>query len=583
MKNDLPRAIDTEVPAGLDGEPKEIYGSDGVAEILRALDVPYITLNPGASFRGLHDSLVNYLGNTQPQMLLCLHEESAVAIAHGYAKASGRMMAVALHSNVGLLHASMAMYNAWCDRSPIMIFGASGPFDADKRRPWIDWIHTCTDQGALTRDFTKWDNQPASVPAAYEAVLRAAQIATTAPAGPVYINLDVTLQETRLDKLPPLPDVSRFKTPQRAAASPESLDAAAKLLDAAKRVVIFTGRSARTAESWDNRVALAEKLQAYVISDMKPGATFPTAHPLHLCAGGRLTAEEQKAVREADVVLGLECVDLGGQLRMAFGKGPVSAKVINASCDVYNHRAFSTEYQMLPPVDVHLLCDADAAVAALLRAVKIQKPAAPKIASEPAKRPAKGDELCIYDIAQAFNQAAEGMDVCLSKLPIGWNSKYRDFKHPLDFLGGDGGGGLGAGPGVLVGAALALKGTGRIVAGVHGDGDFLMGATALWTAVRYKLPCLSIISNNRGYYNDEAHQEVVAKTRSRPVENKGIGQRLTEPDIDLAMMARSQGAVGIGPVTTQKDLLPAIKQGLQAVRDGKVCVIDVRVAPGYEG
>jgi thiamine pyrophosphate-dependent acetolactate synthase large subunit-like protein len=581
MKNDLPRQLDTEVPV-LPGKPTEIWGSDGVAEILRALDIPYIALNPGASFRGLHDSLVNYLGNTRPQMLLCLHEESAVAIAHGFAKASGRMMAVAVHSNVGLLHASMAMFNAWCDREPVMVFGATGPVDADKRRPWIDWIHTCSDQGALTRDFTKWDNQPASVPAAYEAVLRGAQIATTAPCGPVYINLDVTLQETKLPSLPPLPDVSRFTAPQRASASPESIQAAAALLEQAKRVVVFTGRNNRTVEAWNRRVELIERLQALVVTDSRVGATFPTAHPLHISAGAKLSADELKALKEADVILGLDCVDLGGSLRQLFGRGPVTAKVIHASCDVYSHRAFSTEYQMLPPVDVQLLCDADAAVEALLGAVKTRKPAASRPTPEPLKRPDRGDDICIYDIAQAFNEASKGLDVCLTKLPIGWNTRYRDFNHPLDFLGSDGGGGLGAGPGSLVGAALALKDSKRIVAGVHGDGDFLMGVTALWTAVRYGLPCLSIVSNNRGYYNDEAHQESVARTRSRPVENKGIGQRLTEPDIDLAMMARSQGAVGIGPVREIRELLPAIREGLKAVQDGKVCVIDVRVAPGYE-
>mgnify|MGYP003351432145 CR=1 FL=1 len=355
MTKALPREIDTEVP--VPGGREGCWGSDGVAEILRAIGVPYITLNPGASFRGFHDSLVNYLGNTRPQMLLCLHEESAVAIAHGFAKASGSMMAVAVHSNVGLLHASMAMYNAWCDREPMLVFGATGPVDADKRRPWIDWIHTCSDQGALTRDFTKWDNQPASVPAAYEAVLRGAQIATTAPCGPVYINLDVTLQETELKSLPPLPDVTRFRAPHRAAASPEALDEAARLLEGAKRVAIFTGRCQRTQQAWDRRLALAEKLQAYVLTDMRAGATFPTAHALHVSAGGKLTDAELKALRSADVILGLDCIDLGGSLRQVFGRGPVPAKVINASCDVYNHRAFSTEYQMLPPVDVTLLCD----------------------------------------------------------------------------------------------------------------------------------------------------------------------------------------------------------------------------------
>src|SRR6187455_554033 len=194
-------AFDRPVPAGVNAAG---FGSDVVADALRATDIPYIALNPGASYRGFHDSLVNYLGNERPQMLLCLHEESAVAIAHGYAKASGRMMGVVLHSNVGLMHGSMAIFNAWCDRVPMLILGATGPWDAAKRRPWIDWIHTSSDQGALVRDYTKWDNQPASVPAAYEALLRAVQIADTAPRGPTYVNLDAALQEAKVGPLPAL-------------------------------------------------------------------------------------------------------------------------------------------------------------------------------------------------------------------------------------------------------------------------------------------------------------------------------------------------------------------------------------------
>ena len=109
-------AIDRPMPAGVNAAG---FGSDVVADALRALDIPYIALNPGASYRGLHDSLVNYLGNERPQMLLCLHEESAVAIAHGYAKVTGKAMAAAVHSNVGLMHATMAIFNAWCDRMPM--------------------------------------------------------------------------------------------------------------------------------------------------------------------------------------------------------------------------------------------------------------------------------------------------------------------------------------------------------------------------------------------------------------------------------------------------------------------------------
>src|SRR5580765_5721499 len=183
------------------------FGSDVIAETLRALDIPYVARNPGASYRGLHDSLVNYLGNSAPQMLLCLHEESAVAIAHGYAKAARRMMGGALHSNVGLMHASMAIFNAWCDRVPMLILGATGPWDAAKRRPWIDWIHTSSDQAGLVRGYTKWDNQPGSIPAACEALLRAAQLSNTAPCGPTYVNLDAALQESPLEEFQ-LPDPS---------------------------------------------------------------------------------------------------------------------------------------------------------------------------------------------------------------------------------------------------------------------------------------------------------------------------------------------------------------------------------------
>ena len=580
-KNDLPRELALELPTH-EGTPTETWGSDAIAAMLKALDIPYITLNPGASYKGFHDSLVNYLGNANPKMMVCLHEESAVAIAHGFAKASGKMMAVALHSNVGLLHASMAIFNAWCARVPILMLGATGPMDADQRRPWIEWIHTCADQGALVRDYVKWDNQPSSVPAAYEALLRASQIAQTAPQGPVYINLDVGLQEQKLGALPPLPDVKRYAPPAPAAPSADALREAAALLSNAKRPLILAGRTSLSIEDWNRRVAFAEKLNAYVLTDPRVGASFPTDHRLHPAAPVpmRPSAAAIQLIKEADVILSLDWVDLGGLFKQATGQATVSAKVINASCDVYSHRATTMEYQILPPADVALLCEPDVAVAMLLDLVKARPEAAPAPKEAPIKRP-ETKEIAIYDIAQAFNKATEGLEVCLARHPIGWNSRYRHFRHPLDYLGGDGGGGLGAGPGTTAGAALALKGTSRIVAAVLGDGDFLMGVTAIWTAVRYDMPCLMIISNNRGYYNDEVHQSNVAKTRARPVENKWIGQRIIGPDVDLAAMGRAQGAIGIGPIIDVKDLQPAIEQGLKHVREGKVCVIDVHVCLLY--
>src|SRR5262252_1183576 len=195
-------AVERPIPSGSNAAG---FGSDVVAESLRDLDIPYIALNPGASYRGIHDSIVNYLGNEMPQMILCLHEEVAVSIAHGYAKVTGKAMAAAVHSNVGLMHSTMAVFNAWCDRMPVVIVGATGPVDAHKRRPWIDWIHTARDQGALVRDYTKWDDQPSSPGAAREAILRGTWIANTAPCGPVYINFDAELQESKLaEPVPPI-------------------------------------------------------------------------------------------------------------------------------------------------------------------------------------------------------------------------------------------------------------------------------------------------------------------------------------------------------------------------------------------
>src|SRR6202140_23554 len=276
-----PMPIERPTPSGANAPG---FGSDVVAETLRALEIPYISLNPGASYRGLHDSIVNFLGNETPQMLLCLHEESAVAVAHGYAKVTGRAMAAAVHSNVGLFHATMAIFNAWCDRMPMLVLGATGPVDAAKRRPWIDWIHTARDQGALIREYTKWDDQPSSPGAAREAILRGTWIANTTPQGPVYINSDAELQESKIsEQLPPI-DVARYMPAIETAAPAEQVRQAAAMLKGAKQVLILAGRASRSEEAWNARVALAEALNARVVTDLKIGANFPTDHPLYVGA-----------------------------------------------------------------------------------------------------------------------------------------------------------------------------------------------------------------------------------------------------------------------------------------------------------
>jgi len=279
------------------------------------------------------------------------------------------------------------------------------------------------------------------------------------------------------------------------------------------------------------------------------------------------------------VVLALDWVDTMGMLKAAWGDTPIGSKVIRVSVDAHSHRGWSMDYQGLPPSDVYMMCEPDVAVPLLVEAVRPR----PAVVQPKTQNQATTDTaLSIRALAQAFNELTANMDMCISKLPLGWNGAYRHFRHPMDYLGADGGGGVGAGPGLTVGAALALKDTKRMVVGIMGDGDFLMGVTAVWTATHYKLPCLMIVANNRSFYNDELHQERVAKERGRPVENKWIGQRIDQPDIDLAAMGRAQGAVGIGPVKHLNELAPALREAIDHVRNGQVCVVDVRVVPGYD-
>src|SRR5262245_12291226 len=559
------------------------WGSDVVAETLRAIEIPYIALNPGASYRGLHDSIVNFLGNETPQMLLCLHEESAVAIAHGYAKVTGKAMAAAVHSNVGLFHATMAIFNAWCDRTPVVILGATGPVDAAKRRPWIDWIHTARDQGAIVRNYTKWDDQPASPAAAREALLRANWIANTAPMGPVYINLDAEMQEAKLaEPLAPI-DVARYMPPAQPAASPEQIKDAAALLKAAKHPVMLVGRVSRSLEGWNERIALAEAINAKVITDLKIGCGFPTDHPLHAGApaSSALVPEAIEALKAADVILGLDCVDLNGILRGGFGFDVPKAKIIHVTADFHIHNGWSMDYEALPPVDVLLPTTPDEAVPQLLAALGGAKPPKPvAVPKVEAYQPSEGP-LRVDDLSRALRAAVGEREVTLTHLPLSWNGATWPFRHPLDYLGSEGGGGVGGGPGNSVGAALALKGSGRLPIAVCGDGDFMMGATAIWTAVHYRIPLLFVVCNNRSFFNDELHQERVARIRNRPVENRWIGQRISEPDIDCAGVAKAQGAVGFDPVKKQADLVPTFEKAIAAVEQGQVAVVDVRVEPGY--
>jgi thiamine pyrophosphate-dependent acetolactate synthase large subunit-like protein len=564
-----------------------LFGSDLMAEAIQALGIPYVALNPGASYRGLHDSLVNYLGNKAPQLLLCLHEEHAVAIAHGWAKVTGKAMAAVAHSNVGLMHATMAVFNAWCDRMPVLLLGATGPVDAAKRRPWIEWIHTARDQGALVRDYVKWDDQPGSAQAAREALLRADWIANTAPMGPVYVNLDAGLQETRVTGTKPAAttDAVRFRPHVGAGADAAQLERVAAILRRAHRPVILAGRASRSPAAWAMRVALAEALDAHVVTDLKIGASFPTDHPLHAGAPGVYATPDALAqIREADVVLSLDWVDLGGTLDAAFGGREPAATIVQISQDHVLHRGWSMDYQALPTVDVMISADPDQALPALCAALNVatggQEPDVAAVLAGPGTDLAAGP-IFMTHLATGLSRAAEGRKLSFVHLPLGWDGALWHFRHPLDFLGSDGGGGIGGGPGIAVGAALALRDTDRMAVCIGGDGDFLMGATAIWTAVHYRIPLLYIVANNQSFFNDEVHQERVARMRGRPVENKWIGMRMEDPEVDIAGIAVAQGAAGFGPVKSADELVAVLSRAVAHVEAGGVAVVDVRVEPGY--
>ncbi|WP_029008221.1 thiamine pyrophosphate-binding protein [Azospirillum halopraeferens] len=558
------------------------WGSDVMAATLRDLGLRYIALNPGASFRGLHDSLVNATGG-DPEILLCIHEEAAVAIAHGWAKVTGRPMAVALHSNVGLMHGSMGIFNAFCDRVPMVVVGATGPLDAARRRPWIEWIHTAQDQGGLVRDFIKWDDQPGSVAAARDALIRGAAIAATAPRGPVYINIDATLQEEPVTAPLPDPDIARRGAPPAAAPAAAAVAEAVRLLDGARNVVVLMGRMSRDPADWARRVALVERLGAGVVTDFKTGATFPSAHPAVAGRAGYFPdAAAKDAIAAADVILNLDWLDFGGTLRSVFGTGPVPARIIAASLDCHAHRGWSKDGGAPYPADVTFLNEPDQVVAALADALGAGPAAA---AAVPPPPPAVADDgpLTPQDVAAVLRTSLALSVTCLVRAPLSWTGADWPVDHPLGALGYDGGGGIGSGCGMAVGAALALRdaGKGVLPLAVLGDGDFLMNASALWTGVNRSVPLLVVVLNNRSFYNDEVHQETVARHRGRPPENKTVGIVLDQPAVDISAVARGFGAWSPGLLRSAGALRGALDEALAVLATGGTAVLEVETAKGY--
>ncbi len=565
------------------------WSGDVLAVLLREIGMRYVALCPGSSFRGLHESMTNFLGDRAPTHLLCLHEEHSVSIGHGYAKLADEPMGVLVHSNVGLMHATMAIYNAFCDRVPVFVMAGSAALDSARRVAPAHWLHASLDQGGLVRNYVKWDDQPISLAGTMESILRAWNIATTAPKGPVYLTIDQRMQEEKNDKIDKVPDAKRYRAPASPIPEPELVREAAEILKAGKKVVILAGRVSRSEAAWKERIELAELLGARVVTDLKTGAAFPTDHPLHVSPASLVNGSKAAiaAVGEADVILSLEWLDAANLFRLAANGAPIKAKVIRASLDRYIHNGWSREHQGFAPCDIELVGEPCRAASLLLAELKRQgatKKALPAAVPVEEKSFADEDEITLYSIGKTLEKLRAGKPTTVVRLPLGWDPSAYAFKHPLDYLGYDGAGGIGSGPGMGVGAALALRDSksGRLPVVMVGDGDFLMGSSAIWTAAHHRIPLLMLIVNNKTYYVDEVHQRIVSAARGRPTEHSWVGQQIDDPEADIVQVAQGHGFQSEPPVRTCKELRAALERGIAIVEKGGCYAIDIRVLPNYE-
>jgi thiamine pyrophosphate-dependent acetolactate synthase large subunit-like protein len=578
------------------------YGSDVVVDLMKAFDIEYAAFNPGATFRGIHDSIVNYGGNYKPEVIFCHHEEISVAIAHGYAKAKNKPMIAITHNMVGLQHASMAIFNAYIDRVPIMVLGGTGPMNSKRRRPRIDWIHTALVQGNQVRDYVKWDDQPYSLADVPDSFIRGYRIATTDPMAPIYINYDADIQEDALTAAMDVPDVSRYSAPASAQANPQALRRAAEMLVNAKAPVIVADQVGRTPKAVASLIELAELLAIPVV-DKGARFNFPSVHPLDATDGAR------ELLQKADVLLALDVGDLFGSLTTVSKQTRNSEyvtgsgmKIISISMNDMLVHSWANDYQALQAIDVPMTADTAVAIPELTRLCREllgndgqkksaiearQKELADKHKSRRAKwradAEAKGSqkEISTAWLALGVGEAIKREPwVLVNGSSNGWARRLWDFTKPNQSLGGSGGAGLGYGPGASIGAALALKGSGNLAVAIQSDGDMLMTSSSLWTAAKHRIPLLMVMHNNQSYYNSEEHGIEVAKFRNRPVENAGIGTHVDDPAIDFATMAKSFGVHGEGPVRNPADLQPAVERGLKYVKEKQLpYLVDVIAEP----
>jgi thiamine pyrophosphate-dependent acetolactate synthase large subunit-like protein len=565
--------------------------SDFMVDVIKSLGIQYIAANCASSFRGLQESIVNYGGNKNPEFLTCCHEESSVGIAHGYSKIALKPMAIACHGTVGLQHATMAVYNAYCDRAPVIIF-AGNHVEATGRRPGAEWSHSALDPAKLVRDFTKWDDQPASMPHFVESLMRAYKIATTPPMGPVVIALDGHLQEEEFHNTElTIPKFSLSTPPQGEVAA---LREAARMLVNAERPVIVAGRVARTPEAIALLVELAELLQAPVSGSDR--MNFPNDH--YLSAGG--------GTRGADVILGMEANDFWSSvydmkdlpIREVTRSIPPGVKLIHIGVNDLFMKANYQNFQRYLPVDLSVTGDAQASLPTLIEEVK--RAMTPERRSKIAERAdqykkalQQARENTRRNAARVWNLSPVSLDRIGVEM---WNLiKNRDWSvvsgNPpasrlwtinryYHTIGGSGGGGQGYGPPASVGAALANRDQGRISINFQSDGDMMYAPGALWTAAHHRVPLLSIMHNNRAYHQEVMHLQRIGARRQRGTDGTArIGNTLQDPFIDYAALAKSMGVWSTGPISDPNEVGPALKRALEVVDRGEPAMVDVVCQP----
>jgi acetolactate synthase-1/2/3 large subunit len=573
------------------------WQSDVIVDLIKRYGFPFITLNPGASFRGLHDSLVNY-GNNQPPMMLCPHEEIAVQIAHGYAKATGRPMAVILHDLVGLLHACMAIYYAYIDRVPIFIIGATGPMDEARRRPHIDWTHSALVQGNAVRDYVKWDYQPTAIEGVPESFARAYSIMTTEPQGPVYMCYDAALQEAPLARPVELPPEEAVATPSPLAPDPGAIRAIADKLLAAEHPMLLAEYAGRRAGGFAAIVELAETTGA-AVWDVNNALNFPNKHPLCLSL-------DRASLARTDLIVGLDVKDWEKQLTELASATRTREPLTPPSCDFVEIgfaelgiSKWSFDYCRMQPCSVRALGDTALGIPELTRLCKqriagdaeLQRRIAARKATigrrhdevwalwqEDAKRNWDASPITVQRLALEIWEVIKNEDWVLAANNLKHEvRKLWDFDKPYRHPGVE----LGTATqiGISLGVALAHKGSGRIVVDIQPDGDLMFDAGALWVAAKYQIPMLVVMHNNRAYYNDWEHQLRMARLRGTDEARAHIGMDLSGPEPDFGALARSMGCWGEGPIDKPQDVRPALERALAEVKKGRLALIDTITQP----